>query len=286
VAGPAEPDEWPTRRPVTLLDVSDISPTLRGLLHIDSLRAASDPSGDQINLPRAVGRYRQDQQSWFAPLLGPLVVPDVMLAEVGRIDPDADPLPVCVVNSTGAGGLVSLASREVPGVRVVAVESALRDLDDLVGNAARIVSAAAELDDSVDVYVEIPDGARYERAVEEVEAAGLNGAVRLEDDGRAAHQLLARQLSTLVEADLPFKVTGQGLGVLNMLVAVQILIETGSQRDAVEMLRTEQYVVAPTVVDWDEETGSRLRRRLRAVATGAAEENADLFDRVGLVSRP
>jgi hypothetical protein len=67
---------------------------------------------------------------------------------------------------------------------------------------------------------------------------------------------------------------------------VQILIETGSQRDAVEMLRTEQYVVAPTVVDWDEETGSRLRRRLRAVATGAAEENADLFDRVGLVSRP
>ena len=84
------------------------------------------------------------------------------------------------------------------GVRVVAVESALRDLDDLAGNAARVASAAGELDESIAVFVEIPYAPGWERAVEEVEAAGLLGKIRTgspDNSGTPPYAQLAEQLS-------------------------------------------------------------------------------------------
>src|SRR5215204_4797003 len=160
----------------------------------------------------AVRRHLEHRQAWYAGLIGPLVVPDQQLVEVGRaaLRRGSDALDLSVINTGGAGGLVSLANRAVPGVRVVAVESALRDLDDLGGNAARVAAAAAELDESVLVFVEIPYTPGWERAVEEVEGAGLLGKIRTgspDNTGTPPYAQLAEQLSVLVEADLPFKAT-------------------------------------------------------------------------------
>jgi hypothetical protein len=122
--------------------------------------AAMFPPGN-AEVVAAVLAHDAYRQSWFSPLIGPLVVADRRLAEAGRAarsaqqtNADEGDLAVSVVNTSGAGGITSLAGREVPGVHIVAVESALRDLDDLAGNAARVVAAAMELDEAIQIFVE------------------------------------------------------------------------------------------------------------------------------------
>ncbi len=181
--------------------------------------AAMFPPGN-ASAAEAVRAHLEHRQAWYAPMIGPLVVPDTALRQVLRAEPvevlgealrqAQGTLDVSVINTGGAGGLLGLARREIPGVRVVAVESALRDLDNLAGNAARVASAAGELDESVAVFVEIPYAPGWERAVDEVEAAGLLAKIRTgspDNSGTPAYTQLAEQLSVLVEADLPFKAT-------------------------------------------------------------------------------
>ena len=110
--------------------------------------AAMFPPGN-ASAAAAITGHADCRRSWFAPLIGPLVVRDADLALVGDArravaGHDAEPLAVSVVTSRGAGGLISLGGTHVDGIRIVAAESALRDLDDLVGNAVRVVTAAAE----------------------------------------------------------------------------------------------------------------------------------------------
>ncbi|HEY0240314.1 MAG TPA: hypothetical protein VGC37_16895, partial [Friedmanniella sp.] len=83
--------------------------------------------------------------------VGPLVVGDERLA---GLDPA---VAVSVLTSGGAGSVAALA-RRAHGLHLVAVESVLRDLDALAGNATRVVAAAAGLPDGVDVYVGLPPG--------------------------------------------------------------------------------------------------------------------------------
>ena len=73
--------------------------------------------------------------------------------------------PLSVVVTGGAGqvaGPVGLAER--PGLELAGLEIALRDLDDLAGNARRVVAAVDELRDGagrdVPVHVELPQAAR------------------------------------------------------------------------------------------------------------------------------
>ena len=51
-------------------------------------------------------------------------------------------IPVSVVTGGGAGGLLALARHNPAGIEIASVEPTLRDLDDLAGSAARVVSAA------------------------------------------------------------------------------------------------------------------------------------------------
>jgi hypothetical protein len=167
------------------------------------------------------------------------------------------------------------------GVDVVAVETALRDLDDLAGNAARVASAATELADGMRVYVEIPYAPGWERAVEGVEAAGLLGKIRTgspDDTETPPHEQLARQLTVLVEADLTFKATA-GLhhawrsdgadsahprqhGFLNLLAALEALIEGADEPDAVDLLaRADRRELLERITGWDEVVARKVRRR-------------------------
>ena len=207
-----------------------------------------------------------------------------------------------MINTGGAGGLLGLARRDVSGVRVVAVESALRDLDDLAGNAARVASAAGELDESITVFVEIPYAPGWERAVEEVEAAGLLAKLRTgspDNSGTPPYAQLAEQLSVLVEADLPFKATA-GLhhaqptpgtapdrpiqhGFLNVLAAVEALVEGASVADAAEVLRAADPV---GIGEWSNETAARVRRRFRSFGCcGVLDPVHDLVA-LGMVREP
>jgi len=282
--------------------------------------AAMFPPGNAA-VGEAVEAHLEYRSAWFGPVIGPLVVSDQRLGEVGRarslqgarpaaaaadLAEGAAALLVSVVNTTGAGGLVSLAQRQVPGVRVVAVESALRDLDDLARNAARVASAAAELDEEVQVFVEIPYAPGWERAVDAVEAAGLLGKIRT--GGPAAEDCpgtdqLARQLSVLVEADLPFKATAglhhawptasgnpaqpQQHGFLNLLLAVEALVEGSSESEAARLLGlADRDAVVKSIEGWGAAQASRVRRRLRSFGCcGVLDPVGDLVS-VGLLAEP
>jgi len=198
--------------------------------------------------------------------LATLVVPDRLLAEVARQVPDGVSIPVSVITSGGAGGLLALARHEVPGVDIAAVEPALRDLDDLAGSAARVISAAGGLEPEVAVFIELPYAPGWESAVELIEAAGFAGKIAL---GQAEPRQVVEQLSILIEADLPFKITSPlAEDWLALLSTVDALVDGASLEEATELLRlADRDRVRTAVAGWDPPTQSRVRRRVRRLGT-------------------
>lgn len=224
---------------------------------------------------------RTAQTAWYAGLLGAVVVPDTRLAELSRAAVDGAPVEVSVVNTSGAGGLVALARRGLPGLEPAAVESALRDLDDLAGNAARVVSAASELDPEITVYVEIPPGPGSPAAVEVVEAAGLCARIRV--TGPPAVPGLAEHLSLLIEADLPFKVTGGSGDLVGLLAAVEALIDGADAREAEALLTlTDPVRLTAAARQWDAAARARIRRRVRRVDRPSISAAAERLTALGL----
>ncbi|SEQ01900.1 hypothetical protein [Microlunatus flavus] len=235
----------------------------RGLLH--------DASGAGAATHRAL---RDGPTGWA---LGPLVVPD------DRLSTQDDDVDLSVVVAGGAGSLTALA-RRAGSLRLVAVESVLRDLDDLPGNAGRVVAAAADLPDGVDVHVGLPDGRGFVEAVEVVEAAGLLGRVDLAPPGAAT------RLSVLVEADLAFKATGLGAdaygpyGLVGLLMAVEALVDGADPEDAEALLaHVEPARATAGLGGWDAATQARVRRRLRGADVVDPGPTLDTLGRAGLL---
>lgn len=225
--------------------------------------------------------------------VGPLVLDDTTLAAHARTTAGTAGLEVVVRVGGGAGGVAALAGRSVPGLRVVAVEATLRDLDDLAGNAARFAAAAAALTD-VDVHLALPDAPGWVHAVEVVEAAGLLGLVCT--DVTVGHPLaavtaLAARLSVLVEADLPFAVAlddptlaRPGLAVAGLAMLVEALVDGAEPEEAALLLHgAEPDRVRAGLARWDDATATRVRRRLRAVDLAAGPALDDLAD-LGLLT--
>jgi hypothetical protein len=212
-------------------------------------------------------------------VVGPLVVGDERLA---GLDPD---VAVSVLTSGGAGSVAALARRS-GSLRLVAVETVLRDVDDLAGNAARVVAAATELGDGVDVFVGIPAGAGTVDAVEVVEAAGLLGRLDL-----TGHRGAAEQLSVLVEADLPFKATGLAretfgpYGVVAVLMAVEALVDGADAEDAEHLLAEPDETRSRNALGaWDDALQARVRRRLRGVDDADVAATLDRLAAADLLS--
>jgi hypothetical protein len=201
--------------------------------------------------------------------LATLVVPDSQLTAVSRQLPTGSNLPVSVITTGGAGGLLALAGRDLPGIDIVSVEPTLRDLDDLVGSAARVISAAGELGSDVDIFVGLPYAPGWEAAVEPIEAAGLYGKI-----GAVGPSATAEQLSILVEADLPFKITSRmEWDWLAMFRAIRALVDGASQMDAVGLLEDPGHEQTATAISsWDQATQSGIRRRLRRVGTDRLQQ--------------
>lgn len=269
--------------------------------------AAVFPPGN-ASVEAAVRGHGEHRAAWYAPLIGPLVVPDTQLAQAARAAAESapEPLDVSVVVAGGAGGLTALARRDLPGVRVTAAEIALRDLDDLAGNAHRVVAAAQELDpDEVTVFVELPFRPGWVGAIEVVEAAGLSGKIRtggLEPDAYPAADQLAEQLSELIEADLPFKATaglhrawpneatnerGETLhqhGFVTVLMAVEALADGAGTEAAAELLRLDDPGrIFAALETWDEAAATRVRRRFRSFGCCGVTDPVDDLVTLGLL---
>jgi hypothetical protein len=204
-------------------------------------------------------------------LLATLVVPDSRLSEVARrVPPDAS-IPVSVITSGGAGGLLALARHDRAGIDIASVEPTLRDLDDLAGSAARVVSAAGELDSEITVFIELPYAPGWQSAVELIEAAGLYGKITA---SHAGPRQVVEQLSILIEADLPFKITSSFDGDwLAPLSAVEALVAGASPEDAAELLGVDDHDrIGSAVAAWDHTTQSRVRRRVRRLGTERVQD--------------
>jgi hypothetical protein len=187
-----------------------------------------------------------------------------------------------VITSGGAGGLLGLARRDLPGIDIVSAEPALRDFDDLAGSAARVVSAATELGSDIAIFVELPYAPGWDAAVELVEAAGLYGKIAA---GEPPSRQTAEQLSILIEADLPFKITSRSAGGwLPLLTAVDALIDGANVDDAATLIRSgDNDQVRTDVSAWEQTTLSRIRRRIRRLGT---DQVADVINVCVAVDRP
>ncbi|HEY5822105.1 MAG TPA: hypothetical protein VIT20_09030 [Propionibacteriaceae bacterium] len=213
-------------------------------------------------------------------LFGRLVVADTELARLSRSRRASDrEVPVTVVTSGGAGGLVALARHTWAGIEVAGAVTTLRDLDDLAGNAARVVAAAGALPDQVQVFVALPRTDGWQRAVEVVEAAGLSAQVAW-DCGSPQE---VDQLSLLVEADLAFSVTGVPPGeLLALLRTVEALVDGA---DPYGLVDEEPAEHARVIGDWDDLTQQRVRRRLVGCVSTQASALAQELAAYGLVSQ-
>jgi hypothetical protein len=179
--------------------------------------AAIFPPGD-VPLDRAVAEHVSRRAEWYAGLVGSFVVSDVKVPDLPRAD--GDPLDLSVVVTGGAGaipGALRLVARS--GHRLAGLEVALRDPDDLAGNAQRVVAAvdAARAEglvgDAAPAYVELPhvgSTASWLAAADVVAAAELR--LKFRTGGLEAHlfpaaHALASWIDAALDRETPFKCT-------------------------------------------------------------------------------
>ncbi len=249
--------------------VSSVSthPTWTGLLD----DAAIFPPGDAA-LHDATAAYAA-REGQAADLVGTFVLRDTDLPLVRGFAG-----PVSVVVTGGAGqiaGPAGLCARL--GLRLAGLEIALRDLDDLAGNARRVVAAVdaartdGVLDDETPVFVEMPQGEvtfGWQAAADEVAAAELR--LKFRTGGLEAHLFptapeLVSWIDAAIDRETPFKCTA-GLhnavrhrddatgfehhGFLNVLVATQRLFD-GMPDPVADLEERESSVLLERAADVD-----------------------------------
>lgn len=221
--------------------------------------AATFPPGN-ADLPDALSAHHAHQQSGYADLLGSFVLPDTALPDLAG----AGPLAVAVVVKGGAGALEPAArwAQNSEEVRLVSLETSLRDETDLAHNARRFVAARDHLlaqghiDEDVALYVEPPrlfarpPSHTWNAALDELAASELRLKFRTggpdADDFPAASEL-ADCIEAALDREVPFKLTaglhhalrstaaGTGFqrhGFLNVLAATRLSLD-GAPRDDV-----------------------------------------------------
>jgi hypothetical protein len=232
---------------------TELEPTWSGL--VDD--AAIFPPGN-APLHEATAAYAARDADHGAGLVGSFVLRDTDLSEVRGF---GSPLSVALTGGAGQiRGPASLCARL--GLSLAGLEIALRDLDDLLGNARRVVTAVdaarAEgvLDDDVAVYVELPHGGvtpSWLAAADEVAAAELRLKFRTGGLDAAVFptaDVLARWIDAALDREAPFKCTAglhhairhtgeEGFeyhGFLNALVATRLAFDGAALPDVVDVL--------------------------------------------------
>ncbi|HSU01024.1 MAG TPA: hypothetical protein VLK03_00620 [Nocardioides sp.] len=270
--------------------------TWRGL--VDD--AAIFPPGD-VPLPEATAAWSARQHEWHAPLVGSFVLRDTDVPLVRGFD-----APLAVVVTGGAGQVAGpLGAAARTGLRVAALEIALRDPDDPAGNVRRVVAAVDEardagtLGEDVPVFLEVPGPptSTWLAAADEVAAAGHRLKLRL---GHVDHDLIppaptvAAWIDAALDRETPFKGTaglhravrhdpegGGSHGFLNVLVATQVLWDGGSVTDATDAL--EQRDGATLAASLSEPDLAPARRWFTSFGSCSVTEPLDDLIALGLV---
>ena len=218
--------------------------------------AAVFPPGD-ADLPDAVAAYDARRGEWYADLVGPLVVKDTQLPDVPT------EVPVSVVLTGGAGavaGVAALAAKR--GHRLVGLEAAVRDLDDLAGNVRRIHAAvdAARAEGGLadaQVHVELPQTSPTPDWLAAADAvAAAESHLKFRTGGLEAHlfpdaSTVAAWIDAALDRETPYKCTA-GLhhavrhrdhetgfehhGFLNVLLATRRAFDGGTVAEVAEVL--------------------------------------------------
>ena len=222
--------------------------------------AAVFPPGS-APLPEAVVAHRRHREAWYAPIIGPLVVPASMVSGdlPAALTPTKDAPVLGLVGDTGLDRLAPLAVRlKEAGIRLSQLEVAVakRGEDPLPGLAQLLEVAVANPD--VTVFAEIPMTFGLFGALDEVARArsgGLAVVPKFRTGGLAAELFptpadLARVIVACRDRQLPFKLTA-GLhralrhndpetgfvhhGFVNILGAV-LVAAAGASSEAVKLM--------------------------------------------------
>lgn len=270
--------------------------------------AAIFPPGD-AELGAAVAAYAE-RDGAERDLVASFVVTDQRLAEVraGGVT-----LPVSVVVTGGAGALAGAARLGAKdGTSLHALEIALRDPDDLAGNARRVVAALDEardsgvLDPEVPVFVEIPGTATAGwLAAADVVAERADDAVRLKfRTGGVEAQLfptapvLAAWVDAALDRETPFKATAglhnalrhtdddtgfQHHGFLNLLVATLRAFDGADAEEVTALLEQREAADLLAAADTDLAGLTRARRWFTSFGSCSVREPADDLRALGML---
>jgi hypothetical protein len=306
------------------VDLVSIGETWAGI--VDD--AAIFPPGN-VPLEPALTEHLARTGVWYADLVGPFVVNDVRLPELleviaGLDEPEEDgvavemaaPLRASVVVTGGAGAIRPAATWATRSgqLRLSALETVLRDPDDLATTARRVAAAIDEcrsegvLADNARVHVELPHEAAgragWMAAADIVAEEGFRLKFRTGGADASmfpAPHALASWISAALDREVPFKCTA-GLheavrhddpetgfahhGFLNVLLATRASLDGASIPEVAELLDTRDREALAARAH---ELGDALRRTRNWFTSfgccSVLEPLEDLVD-LGLVAPP
>jgi hypothetical protein len=267
--------------------------------------AAVFPPGD-APLPDAIAEHTARRSEPWSALVGSFVLKDTDLPQVRGTT--ARLSVVCTGGAGQVAGPLGLARRLE--LDVAGLEIALRDLDDLAGNARRVVAAVdeakagldSEAADALDVFVELPGPATHGwlAAADEVAARedlGLRLKFRtggLDADLFPSETTLAAWIDAALDRETPFKCTA-GLhhavrhtdpatgfehhGFLNVLAATRATLDGGD----VEAVLAERDGAALVAALPDADTLARTRRWFTSFGSCSVIDPRDDLVGLGLV---
>jgi hypothetical protein len=277
-----------------------VPPLLAGL--IDD--AAVFPPGN-APMAEAVAAHRRHRQSWYAGLVGPLLVPASQVVDGvlrGALVP-AEPLAVGLIGDTGIDRLPQALAGLPDGVRLRQVEAAVarRGEDPQPGLDALLEQARRWPD--ADTYAEIPLTLGLHAALARVaaeRAAGARIAAKFRTGGLAAELFptpveLAAVICACRDRRLPFKLTA-GLhqavrhtdpetgfthhGYLNVLVAALAAEDGAEVADLTQVLA----LVDPAALVQAAAAGGRTRPLWIGFGSCSIVEPLDDLVRLGLIA--
>lgn len=256
-------------------------------------------------LPDAVRAYRDRQGTWYAGLVGPLVLAAAALPRLARLLAAGDrPLPLSVILPDGPAGLPkALADAAALPIELRSVEVAVPE-SVAPGEFVDRLSAALESAPDLEVYVEVPRDDRRLALIEAIagryRAKFRTGGVRA--DLYPGEAELAGAVAAVVAAGVPFKATaglhhasrntdrGTGFeqhGFLNVLLAADALARGGSEHDARALLaERDGATLAGLVCGFDEARVRRVRSAFTSFGTCSITDPVTELVGLGVLTTP